>query len=634
VLGAANLYLPENYRLTAGKAACHREGQAVVAERSFGPARLELRYEPTPSGLRLRSRWSPTAMPTQAALYVPIVDASRWWAAAAEGRVDDSYDVRHLATTGILTSFYWRPQGTNAIWDSLLQPLAPDGGVALGAWASSRVAMGFNGGIPARVRWLDRIGDRHELAALIAWSDTDAPAGATATALDMDFRLDEETDLPQTAATGLRPTVGGWIYENEHYLLRLSRAGMIVQLSSKGSEPRTIVDQSELYSDRGFGKEETVKFTDFGLDPNATRFVTATEVEAASRIWRDERGALRLRFEGRLRGDNRDLLKPPVAYSADYTLDRSPSFRVSVGVRPHGVPVGRRPFLAWKVRLPELRKISCSRDGKTWAMRMTKDGISRIDDLSPAAGPDRIELCDGHVPLAQLSGLSCGGTPIPGGLGGGRDFAIAFYDGPPGTGRPMQWSWATMVWTPGTARPTTIGTAPIVRPVETSLVEDPGFEQGLARVPVSLQTGQSLPGATLGQAWSMPSGGRLVHAPVHGGQAAMELHNTTGEYLLVRQRLQAARFPPGSRWRLSAWVKGRGITPGDGNWKKGVLLMGLTTAKWAGYSTKFVGSFDWQRVSIDVRIPDGLREVSIESGLNGATGKMWIDDVELSRLPE
>jgi hypothetical protein len=52
------------------------------------------------------------------------------------------------------------------------------------------------------------------------------------------------------------------------------------------------------------------------------------------------------------------------------------------------------------------------------------------------------------------------------------------------------------------------------------------------------------------------------------------------------------------------------------------------------YSTRFVGSFDWQRLSIDVRIPDGLRDISIDAGLNGTTGKMWTDDVELSRLPD
>ena len=58
----------------------------------------------------------------------------------------------------------------------LLQPLDIESAFAVGASARCEVALGFSGGaIPARVRWLDRIGDRHEQAALIAWSDAEAP---------------------------------------------------------------------------------------------------------------------------------------------------------------------------------------------------------------------------------------------------------------------------------------------------------------------------------------------------------------------------------------------------------------------------------------------------------------------------
>jgi hypothetical protein len=629
VVGSTDLYLAERCRTAAGPAACRREGGGVVVERAFGSARLELRYQPVPTGLRLRTRWSGATMPRQAALYVPIVNAARWWAASAEGRVEDRYEVRHLATTGILTNFYWRAQGTNVVWDSLLHPLGSDRGVTLGASAGPRIELGFSGGIPARVRWLDRIGDRHELAALIAWSDSDAPEASTAQSLDIDTVLDGEECRSPAVAGPLRPAVGGWIYENDHYLLRLSRAGMIVQLLRKGIDARTTVDQSELYSDRGFGKEEAVKFTDFGLDPDATRFVTATEVEAASRIWRDAQGSWRIRFEGRLRGDNRDLLKPPLEYFADYTLDRSPSFRVSLGVCPHGVPIGKRVFLAWKVHLPELGQMTCFRGGKLVPNRVTRIGLPGRDD-----GPDLIELAGNHRLLAQLTAVELGGEPLPSVYTRAKDFLVTFYDGPPVSSKPWQWSWATMVWTPVAGAPTMVGRPPILRPIEASLVEDSGFEESAARLPVSVRTGEPLSGATLGQAWAIPAGGRLVGSPVHSGHAAAELQNTTGEYLLLRQRLQAVRFPRGSHWRLGAWVKGEGITPGDASWKRGMLLLGLTTGKWAGYSTKFAGTFDWQLLSVDVRIPDGLRDVSIEAGLNGATGKMWIDDVELSRLPD
>jgi hypothetical protein len=634
-LGPAELYLPETCRAAAQRASCRHDGIAVIVQRTFGSARLDLRYEPTGSGLRVRSRWSGKMMPRQAALYLPVVQAARWWAMPAEGRVEDRYEVRHLASSGILSSFCWRPQGTNTVWDSLLQPLEPGSAFALGASARGEVALGFRGGvIPARVRWLDRIGNRHELAALIAWSDAEAPVDSMAPALDMEIRLDARENATPLAAHPLRPAPGGWIYENEHYLLRLSRSGMIAQLSTKGPQPRRIVDQSELYTDHGFAKEEAVKFTDFGLDPGSVRFLTATELEAASRIWRDANGALRIRFEGRLRGDNRDLLYPPVEYFTDYTLDQSPSFRVSLGVHPLGAPAARYAFLGWKAHVPELRKVSYSRDGVLTAAAGSNDSGSPLLRFGRDACPDRIDLFDGRLPLAQLTELRSGGLPIPSTYSRGKDFLLTFYDGPPATGISSQWSWATMVWTPGAARPTTTGRLPTIAPVETSIVKDPGFEEGMATLPVSLQTGEPLPGASLGRAWSIPVGGRLVHTPVHSGQAAAEVYNTTGQYLLWQQRLPAARFVPGSRWRLSAWVKGEGITAGDGNWKKGLLSIGLTTDKWAGFSTKFQGTFDWRPVSVEVRIPSGLRDVRIETGLNGATGKMWIDDVDLKPLPE
>ena len=84
-----------------------------------------------------------------------------------------------------------------------------------------------------------------------------------------------------------------------------------------------------------------------------------------------------------------------------------------------------------------------------------------------------------------------GASRFPGGYSRGKDFLFTFYDGPPGAGEPPQWSWVTMVWTPGAARPTTIGQLPIIAPVEASLLKDPGFEEAMTTLPVSLQTGRA-----------------------------------------------------------------------------------------------------------------------------------------------
>ena len=258
--------------------------------------------------------------------------------------------------------------------------------------------------------------------------------------------------------------------------------------------------------------------------------------------------------------------------------------------------MGRRAFLAWKTR--------------------------RLD---PPQGP---------LPGLRIDSIASGGMPLPRVDQRGQEFVLAFYDGPPGPAQPSSWSWATMLWTPGGGQPTPVGGPPAVAHAAASLVEDAGFEEGLATLPVSLDSGQVLPGATLGRAWVVPAGGRWVLGPAHSGQAAAEVQGAADQYRLWRQHLQAARFTPGSRWRLSAWVKGEGIAPGNAAWKRGILCLGLTADKWAGWSTKLAGTFDWQRVSVDVRIPPNLRDAWIETGLNGATGKMWIDDVELQPLPD
>jgi hypothetical protein len=142
-----------------------------------------------------------------------------------------------------------------------------------------------------------------------------------------------------------------------------------------------------------------------------------------------------------------------------------------------------------------------------------------------------------------------------------------------------------------------------------------------------------LPGYVVESAWLIPPGGRLVSSPVRSGQAAAEVVNTTGQFALWRQPLLAARFAPGTRWRLSAWVKGEAIQRGDAPWKVGVLRFSVAGGpnKYVG-SSPLLGTFPWRQVSVDLTIPAAIEGLGVEIGLNGATGKMWIDDVELKPL--
>jgi hypothetical protein len=394
---------------------------------------------------------------------------------------------------------------------------------------------------------------------------------------------------------------------------------------------RLIVDNTDLYSDHGFGKDKTV-------------VGASNEVEAASRMWKDDEGHLRFRFEGRLRGFYRfDLLKPPLEYFFDYTLDEhSPSFRMSWGIRPHAPPTGKSAFLGLLMPLPEVRQASYYLGGKllnasggTGKMPVPHGRGWQFQSLGPGVVPDRIELAAEDRALLRISDLRCGGVPLSNGFLNGKQFFLTFYDGKSTSEGQGQWRWASAVVTPGTAEPMAIG-APPQPPApaqQVAIVEDPGFEHAAESQPVSLRTGQPLPGYTVESAWLAPPGGRLVSSPVHSGQAAAEVVNTTGQYALWRQPLVAARFAPGSRWRLSAWIKGDAIQPGDAGWKVGTVRFSV-----AGGPVRYVaappllGTFPWRRVSVDLTIPAAIEGLGVEMGLNGATGKMWIDDVALEPL--
>jgi hypothetical protein len=622
LLGRMDLFLPAAARQALQPASNTRSGQEDVWRCVVGSATLELRYAQQDDGLHVRAQWLGT-VPANAALYLPIVNAQRWGATTAAGPLCGDYLVRHLPTDSARGSIYWRPQGTNVIWDSLVHPLNPQRPQLTAHTGRRTLSIRFpRGAVPARVQWLDRIGSRQQLGLLVAWNDALTPGGPACATLDIVIG-DGSAPAPAAARTGLRPDAGGWCYENQHYRLRLGRSGMMTQLWAKTPAQRILVDRGDLYTDGGFFSERE-------------RFSASNEVEVASRIDGDAQGNLRLRFEGRLRGFQRfDLLNPPVEYFAEYTLGPSASLRASYGVRPHRSPSGKFAFLALMSPLPDMDRALFKSGGQLLHDGPTGSGPARgwQSHSQRAAGlPDEIELRAQETPLVHLTDLSCGNLRLDNAFAHGRNFFLAWFDGPPTAGEERQWRWTSAVWTVGDARPTAIGHGPALAAAtsRTSHVDDPGFEQSLALRRVAFRTGDTLPTGAADSAWQAPTGGSIVPAPVHGGQAAAEVANPSGVYALWRQSVAASTLRPGARVRLTAWVKGRAIQPGDACWKVGVLRLAATTDKLQYVSSlPLVGSFEWQQASVEWTVPEGLRSLQVEAGLNGATGSMWIDDVEL-----
>jgi len=663
-LGRADLVL-DAATCSAASEICELRTQPreVRTIRAFGDRTLEIIYRATDAGPELDMRWSEPGPPAYAALYWPVLNARRWYAACAEGVFEDTYRVRHRTTDGVMGSIYWRPQGTAAVWDSLLHPLGADSATAgIGALAAGgRTAPAFlffdPNARPARVRWLDRVGDRCRLALLAAWSDPDArdilpkasrrfvmrvaPGGAPDSLQpagpvrgEPSSRLGSE---PREFSPGVElvPAVGGWLVSTPRYRLRLSRSGMIIALwSADGSEAQAYALDGDLYTDAGFSSKNV-------------RYAASNEVEAAAIFRKEADGTVRLRFTGRVRGFYRfDLLPTPIWYVAEYTIaPDQPGFRMTYAVLPEAAPRGNRAFFGWRIAVPGLDAFKFLRGGRTIAEDRVRDPSRRAlqsRDLTPPTVPDEVHMKDrARRTLLCLSDLRWGAARPPANVFvHGRLFFLTWYDGPPDRRGAGEWSWFTAMLTPGAPPCAPFGphTCELRSPEQATLpaIRMPGFEEAVRAAPRFLEAGIRLPGVHGRSAWKPPhSGGRLVSDVVHSGRVAAFVENRTGGYLLWTQELPPDAFPPGSRWRLTAWVRGENIVQGTPAWKTGTARFAFIVAGKAQYASSkpLTGTFDWQPVQVEATVPEGVQRILIQIGLNGARGRMWIDDAALERLP-
>jgi hypothetical protein len=314
---------------------------------------------------------------------------------------------------------------------------------------------------------------------------------------------------------------------------------------------------------------------------------------------------------------------------------------VSYGVKPHANPSsGKTAFLALMSPLPDIGRAVFKSHGHILYDGSTGSSSVRgwqSQSQRPPVLPDEIELRTNAVPLLHVTGLSSDGVPLCNTFVHGHNFFLAWLDGLPPAETSRQWSGMSAIWTVGDAAPQTIGMSPETISANEShdLLDDPGFERSMTLHLLSLRSGEPLPGPASENAWLVPSGGRIVTSPVHSGLAAAEVTNPSGEYALWQQPLAISSLRAGTRLRLSAWVKGQGIRQGDVGWKVGAVRFAVTTERTQYVaSPPLVGTFDWKKTSVELTVPAGLRGLNVEAGLNGATGTIWIDDIEAVAEPD
>ncbi|MBN2449963.1 MAG: hypothetical protein JXR77_06220 [Lentisphaeria bacterium] len=627
---------------------------AISAAIALGGATLELTYRAEPAGLRLHCAWMGEAPGDLAALELPLLAARRWAVSCAEGRFEDTVRPPGNISAGTVGSIYWRPQAMGVVFDSLLHPLGLEPSASrLSALANGRPLEVFldPSAQPVRLQCLHRPEDPADLRLLLAWTDPEAGTrrpcrsfalllapGTLPPAAGSDHPPANGNLHPQ-AIQGLLPpptepfprvlpATGGWIVRNAHYSVRLSRSGAPVEVSVPSAAPDAVLRGGDLYTDRGFGA-------------GGTRYGVADEVEAAQRLWRDGK-VLRLRFEGRLRHSYRfHKLVPPVEYFWEYAFDAGGTFAMQAGVRPHVPPSGESAFLGLCLPVPGLTDVRFEHGGRLVFEGAVGDGRSRVGETSRMGTPtvpDRIVASGTSGRLVELSGITCGGAETCRNVfAHGRNLFLTWYDGPAESRREGHWRWLSACVTPGRddARPPRVAFAEPPNDQPDGLLRDGGFETLGGSTAFSLRGGPSLRrGSALG-VWAAPAGGSVVPTPVHGGRlAAAVVSSQPQSYRLWRQSLPQDAFPEGSRWRLSAWVKGEGIEPGPVAWQVGTVRLAVVGERTTYVSCEdLTGTFDWRQVAVEWQVPPDLRDVRLEAGLNGATGSIWVDDLRLERLP-
>lgn len=636
IVGPLDLFLP---------AALRSDRAATVVESSPGLVRcrlpigggLEVAYRTDGMGrLEISAHW-PNGAPRDSRIYLPVIDARRWYARTTEGVLEDEYRPRHLTTDSARGNIYWRSQGTNVIYDSALRP------ICLGRTSGALGAVAVAGPMtldfpdrPERVQWTDRIGPNQQLGAFLWWNNTEVPGGASnrlcvalGHAAPPDPIASSVAPVEWKNLGAWRLAAGGWEFENPHYRVRLSRQGTLSGLWTKQNGVETeVVRRADIYTDYGFGKERE-------------RYSASDDVEVATRLWVESDNAkprLHAVFQGRLRGSQRfELIQPPVEYFCEYVFDGGASFRASSGIRPPTTAADAKAFLSAIVSLPSATRFAYFRQGVLLKGDRIAAGSTRNWQTKTGGQglPDRIELHNEAGRLLALDELRYGGQPPINVFLQNTQLFLAWCDASPVSAQgATTWSWQSAVWTPGDRTPNAVGAPPrFAEATPRAILSDGDFESLAIATVVSQRTGQPLPGGDAVSAWRLPDGARLVAQPVHQGTAALEIVNTTGEYLLARQPIPGTALAAGTRWRLSAWVKAEDIRAGDASWKVGVLRFAVAAPKVSYISSpSLLGTFDWRKVSVEISVPPGAA-VQAEAGLNGATGKMWVDDVVLEQLP-
>ncbi|MCL2745448.1 MAG: alpha-amylase family glycosyl hydrolase, partial [Planctomycetaceae bacterium] len=343
--------------------------------------------------------------------------------------------------------------------------------------------------------------------------------------------LQAEEFVQKNPQLPLKNTIGGYVFENEHYKLRLTRSDTIMSLDKKsGGENISVIRQGEVYTDYGYGGK-------------GTRYAAGNDVEASCRIVQDGE-TLRLRFEGQLRGFGRfELIKPPVEYYIEYALKTgSPSFAMSCGVKPHRAAAESRAFLSLFLPMPNVENFEYyDKDGKTIS-KGTSVGAAKRSFETKNVLPQKIVLKDAEKTLLTFNDLQGEVSNV---FLDRKNFFMTFDDGN-AVSVPNRWRTLTAtVLTDSNSKdtPSKITVKKIEIPDSATdsdnLIDDGSFEATSNSNTLSTEMSGEIVINVSGQnpfAWHIPDGSLRTTSEKRSGNAAAQVTGEKGQYRLFRVR--------------------------------------------------------------------------------------------------
>lgn len=404
----------------------------LVFLKKYGPVECRLTYRAENDRLLLSAEWLNGPAPQDCTLYFPCPKAGGWSARTAEGILRDRLFYRTDKTIDVNArhSIYWRPLELDVLYDSFYQPLWREASVSA-EWSDAAVSFCFDETqIPARVRWLNRCEGRKVLTAAVslnaplnaeltnAWTVAIVPGTSSAGTPDLaaSSAAESASGVPNTNFT-LRPTAGGYFFENAHFSLTISRFGHVQNFVSKKTG-RTIFSEGVLY-------------TDYGLGPKGERYLNSNEIETWARLDTLENGDVRLHFEGRLRKKDRFGRMPqPVSFVTEFTLGDSDSLKMRSRIDAPHAKNASEAFLAWMLNSPTIDEFDFRKDGRTIVSERPQELNARAwQTKNGDVMPDEMILKAVGVPLVTVTftGSSHG---LPANIFMDRkNFFLCFFDG-------------------------------------------------------------------------------------------------------------------------------------------------------------------------------------------------------------